>query len=291
MRLQLFRSLWTNGFDLGAALADCNEGTFDGVEGPVPEETGARREFAARLREGGVPFIAEVTTGGGYVPDTTDSGRHLDDFCRKAEAALDCGPIFLTVLGGCDAWPLAQSVDFFGRAMEVAATIEVVVSFETHRSRSTFNPWATRDLLRQLPALRLTCDFSHWCCVCERLVLDGEPGILAFCAERAFHVHARVGYDQGPQVPHPNAPEYRSAREAHERWWDALWSAAARAGRHTVTMTPEFGPDGYLHALPFSGTPVADLDEINHWMARHERERFARRLTAGAPPAQFLQPS
>ena len=42
-------------------------------------------------------------------------------------------------------------------------------------------------------------------------------------------------------------------------------------------MTPEFGPDGYLQAAPFSGKPVADLDEINHWMATRQRERFAKR--------------
>jgi hypothetical protein len=275
MRLQIFRSLWTNGFDLMAALDDCGDGTFDGVEGPVPAESGARREFAATLCAAGAPFIAEITTGGGYVPETGDSARHLDDFRRKAEASLDCSPLFLTVLAGCDAWPLAQSVDFFGRALETATELGVVASFETHRSRVTFNPWTTRQLLEQLPALRLTCDFSHWCCVCERLVLDGETGILALCAERAHHVHARVGYDQGPQVPHPDAPEHRSALHAHERWWDAIWSAAGLAGRDTATMTPEFGPDGYLHALPFSGSPVASLDEINFWMARRERERFA----------------
>jgi hypothetical protein len=275
MRLQLFRSLWTNGLDLGAALADCEDGTFDGVEGPVPAEPGARRAFSAGLRAAGVPFIAEITTGGGYVPGTKDSARHLADFRGKAEEALACSPRFLTVLGGCDAWPPALSVEFFGGALGIAAELGVVASFETHRSRATFNPWSTRHLLEQLPGLRLTCDFSHWCCVCERLVLDGEAEILGLCAARAHHVHARVGYDQGPQVPHPDAPEFRAALVAHERWWDEIWSAAGLAGRDTVTMTPEFGPDGYLHALPFSGRPVADLDEINHWMARRERARFA----------------
>ena len=55
-----------------------------------------------------------------------DSARHLDDFCRKAEASLECAPLFLTVLAGCDAWPLAQSVDFFGRAIEAAASLGVI---------------------------------------------------------------------------------------------------------------------------------------------------------------------
>jgi hypothetical protein len=39
-------------------------------------------------------------------------------------------------------------------------------------------------------------------------------------------------------------------------------------------MTPEFGPDGYLHTLPFSRMPVAELPTINRWMAERQRERF-----------------
>jgi sugar phosphate isomerase/epimerase len=269
MRLLLFRSLWTNGFDLDSALGDCRSGEFDGVEGPV------REGFATRLREANVPFIAEITTGGGYVPQTRDLARHLDDFARKAEAALTTKPLFLTVLGGCDAWPLAQSIEFFGRALEIAGQLDVAVSFETHRSRATFTPWITAQVLAQLPALRLTCDFSHWCCVCERLVLDEEPDLLSLFATRAHHVHARVGYDQGPQVPHPAAPEFGAALAAHERWWDAIWRAKAEEGCEFVTMTPEFGPDGYLHTLPFTRTPVASLDKINGWMAARQRERFA----------------
>ncbi len=276
MRLLLFRSLWTNGLDLEAALEDCRTGDFDGVEGPVPVEAAARREFRERLLDSGVPFIAEVTTGGGYIPHGGLSpDRHLEDFARLAEFSLDCSPLFLTSLAGSDSWPKHRSVDFFGRAMEVADSLGVTASFETHRSRPTYSPWVTRDLLVQLPALRLTCDFSHWCCVCERLVLDEEPELLQLCAERADHLHARVGYDQGPQAPHPGAPEYRTALEAHERWWHTVWSAPDRANRGFATMTPEFGPDGYLQMQPFTGKPCADLRELNLWMARRQRERFA----------------
>jgi hypothetical protein len=271
MRLLLFRSLWTNDFDLDAALSDCREGNFDGVEGPVPTAAAERREFAARLGGSGAPFIAEIATGGGYVPVETSPERHLEDFRRQAEAAMECSPIFFNVLGGCDSWPAAQSVEFFGRVLERAGELGVVASIETHRSRPTYNPWATRDLLERLPELRLTCDFSHWCCVCERLVLDTEPGLLALCAARAHHVHARVGYEQSPQVPHPAAPEYRPALEAHERWWDAIWTAQRH--RDFTTMTPEFGPDGYLQAEPFTTVPVADLDLINHWMGSRQRHR------------------
>ena len=280
MRLQLFRSLWTNGFNLDAALADCRTGAFDGVEGPVPDKPAARGVFVAKLREAGVPFIAEIATGGGYVPSVSSPEEQLAEFHAKVEAALECAPLFLTVLAGRDAWPLEQSVDFFGRAIAVAHELGVAASFETHRGRPTFNPWATAALLAQLPALSLTCDFSHWCCVCERLVLDDEPDLLARCAARARHIHVRVGYAQGPQVPHPAAPEYRMALEAHERWWRVLWSAQEGAGKNLSTMTPEFGPDGYLQTQPFTAMPAANLDEINRWMAVRQREHFARRHDA-----------
>jgi sugar phosphate isomerase/epimerase len=278
--ITLFRSLWTNGGDLDSALAECEIGLFEGIEGPVPDEAGARREFAGKLRSAQVPFIAEMATGGGYVPGDKSMDRHLEDFCRRAAEALACGPLFLNVLGGCDCWTTDQSVDFFGLAMDFAADLGVTASFETHRGRPTRDPWSTRELLERLPDMRLTCDFSHWCCVCERLVLDSEPEILALCAARARHVHARVGYAQGPQVPHPAAPEFGDALAAHERWWDAIWDARPDAGH--ATMTPEFGPDGYLQAQPFTGAPAADLDEINRWMAVRQRDRFLQRAAPAA---------
>lgn len=270
----LFRSLWTNGYNLPAALRDIDLERFDGIEGPVPADTFARRDFVTRLRERAVPFIAEITTGGSYVPSTRDLENHLEDFQRKAEQARAAQPMFLTVLGGCDAWPIGLSVDFFSRALEIARQLGLIASFETHRSRSTFNPWATVELLDRVPDLRLTCDFSHWCCVCERLVLNDEPEILERCAQRAHHFHARVGYDQGPQVPDPRAPAYGQALASHETWWEKIWEAQKRAGRAFTTLTPEFGPDGYLHTLPFSETPIADLDDINLWMGHRQRAHF-----------------
>lgn len=279
MRLLVLRSLWTNGFDLEAALADCR-GAFDGVEGPLPADASSRKRFCERLHADGCTFVAEVATGGGYVPHERSPEKHLEEFRRKVSDASLCNPLFITALAGCDAWPIAQSVDFLGRAIGVAREFGVAVSFETHRSRPTFNPWTARELLTQLPGMRLTCDFSHWCAVTERLVMDEEPELLALCAQRAHHVHARVGYDQGPQVPHPAAPEYRGALEGHERWWDAIWAAQRRSGIAVTTMTPEFGPDGYLHHLPFANVPVADLDEINRWMATRQRDRFALRSSS-----------
>ncbi len=289
MELHIFKTLWGHTGNMDEAIAACHEHGFAGVEGPAPAGPDERKRFRTKLAHAGLGFIAEICTAGSYIPKRQATlPEHLESLRRQAEAAMDCHPRFLTVIAGCDAWSVGQSVDFFGEAMAAADKLGVPASFETHRSRSLFNPWTTRDILLQLPALRLTCDFSHWCVVCERLI-DTESEVLALCAERAQHIHARVGYDQGPQVPHPAAPGHREALEAHERWWTQIWRSQMARGMTVTTMTPEFGPDGYLHCMPFTSIPVADLSQINHWMAERERQAFAQ--TMGAPPARVASPS
>ena len=282
MQLRLFKTLWGHDGALDNAIATCQEQALAGIEGQAPLNATTRREFRSKLANAGLDYIAEICTAGSYVPRReATAAEHLASLKHQAEVALECEPLFLTVIAGCDAWSVDQSVEFFGEANAIADEFAVTASFETHRSRSFFNPWTTRDIVRQLPELKLTCDFSHWCVVCERLLLDSEPDVLALCAERAHHVHARVGYDQGPQVPHPAAAEFRSALEAHERWWTQIWRSQMSRGQHASTMTPEFGPDGYLHCLPFTGAPVSDLEQINGWMAQRQRGQFADWLASG----------
>ncbi|UXY53132.1 sugar phosphate isomerase/epimerase family protein [Pseudomonas tohonis] len=276
MQFKLFKTLW--GFhgapDEAARLA--LEAGFDGLEAAVPEAPGARDALGQALSEHGVPFIAEVCTGGSYVPDRhATPAEHLADLRRKVRAAQPLGPLLCNVIAGCDAWPLAVQRDFFAAALELEADLGVPLSFETHRGRSMFNPWVTETLLRQLPDLRLTADISHWVVVAERL-LDDDWDLLLAVAEQVRHVHGRVGYPQGPQVPHPAAPEYADCLAFHQRFWEAVWRAQRRRGASLSSMTPEFGPDRYLHTLPFTDQPVADLWQVNRWMGDTEREHFCR---------------
>jgi hypothetical protein len=174
---------------------------------------------------------------------------------------------------GRDAWNDDQSRDFFEQALELEAALDIPVAHETHRGRILFNPWVTQRLIQQFENLHLCFDISHWVCVCERL-LDTELDIIQQCAERCIHLHTRVGYEQGPQVPDPRAPEYQRHLEAHERWWQMVWDAQISRGQKISTLTPEFGPPDYLHTLPYSNMPVADLWEVCNWMAQRQAVRF-----------------
>lgn len=276
MKLRCYKTWW--GFEgTHAAFAEeAFEDGYNGLEAPVPEDEHTRRELQSALAHHGFDLIAEICTAGSYVPDRRASVTdHIESFRVKLENSLKLSPRQINCMAGCDAWPLAQSVDFFSKLIEIAREADIPISFETHRSRILFNPWITRDLVRQVPDLYFTCDFSHWCVVCERLI-DTETDALAEIFPRARHIHGRVGYDQGPQVPHPAAPEYADALAAHQRWWEACWHSLQQRGATECTMTPEFGPDGYLHQLPFTSAPVGDLRSINHWIMQTEREHFSR---------------
>ena len=279
MQLKLFKTLWGFDGDYLKAVKEAVADGFDGIEGPAPTDTVVRNEFAAAMKEAGLSYILEICTGGDYVPDRKASvAVHLSAFEQGFAGAEELKPLFVTSMAGCDAWPEGQSIEFFQQGMLMAAEHNLTLCYETHRSRSLFNPWTTQRIVEALPQIRLTADFSHWCVVCERLI-DTEMDVLEAIAANIHHVHARIGYDQGPQVPHPAAPEYTEALAAHQRWWEVIWNSQRQRGYTLTTMTPEFGPDGYLHQLPFTRAPVADLRDINNWMVTTEQRHFAEWLS------------
>jgi sugar phosphate isomerase/epimerase len=282
MELLLFRSHWGAPPDLEAMIAQTIAGEFNGIELTAPRDPIERRRLGERCRQAGLRVILEVSTGisdrptyDWWIPEPSFTVQdHLEDLRRATEAVDDLQPLFITTMCGYDAWSFQQNVDFFGMALDLEASSGVPISFETHRSRSMFNPWVTRDLIDRYPRMKLTCDFSHWCVVAERVV-DTEIEIIRKCAKQAHHIHCRVGWAQHAQVSDPAAPEFQSALESHERWWTLIWESRRARGLKQVTMNCEFGPDGYLPTLPYTQAPVADLWSIICWMRQRQKARFA----------------
>lgn len=275
MQLKLFKTFWGWQSSYAAILEDLIQGGFNGLEAPAPQDSKAFDQLGNLLGQHKLDYIAEICTSGSYVADRRATpAQHLADLEEKIVRGKPLTPRFFNVMAGCDAWPLEMQVDFFSRALDIGDRHQVTLSFETHRGRSFFNPWITRDVIRKVPDLWLTCDFSHWHVVCERLI-DTEWDTILELAPRGHHIHGRVGYDQGPQVPHPADPAYASFLQFHQRCWEQVWQEQMKRGVTTTTMTPESGPDGYTHRLPFTGAPIDDFAEINRWMAKNERQHFA----------------
>lgn len=248
---------------------------FDGLEANLDHQAligGEPERICERLQGAGLALIVELVTGGDYVP-SLDLGpdQHLAELEQQLARAQRFAPLRISVIAGSDSWPLEQQHRFLERAVQLANASAVPVSFETHRSRTLFNPWTIGALLAAHPQLRLTADLSHWCCVSERL-MEPELAPVQAIADRVDHIHARVGHAQGPSVAHPFAPEAAEALAAHQRCWQLFLRRQAERGSIPSTITPEFGPDGYLPRLPFTGVPVADLLEINSAMVRWIRQ-------------------
>ncbi len=286
MELQLFKTLWGHSGAMTEAADQAVAAGFVGLEGNADIPQVRRDELQSALQTRGLRYIQEIVTAGGYVPRRDASvEEHVADVERQLQLGRSLAPRWVTIIGGCDAWSLEQSVRFFSEAQEIAARMNIACSFEIHRSRSLFNPWTTLAILQRTPELKLTCDFSHWVVVMERQ-LDDDWDVVSEVARHAHHIHARVGYDQGPQVPHPAAPEYAAALASHQRYWEAIWSVQRDKGNSISTMTPEFGPDGYLHCAPFTQQPVADLWEINAWMGQTERGHFRKWESCNQSPTE-----
>ncbi len=266
MQLQLFRHLWGMNDPLATAFLRFKALGYVGIESPLDI---AQRDasFSTLLAAQQFAFVGMVFTSGQSVAETVVHYRSL------LEQAARCNVLQVTAHSGRDNWSIADAVGFYSEAVKIEQDLGLRVGHETHRGRFFFNPWNTRAVLEEVPGVKLCCDFSHWVVVCERLIDDCQP-IIQLCADRCVHLHSRVGYEQGPQVPDPSAPEYERHLEAHERWWDMIWASQAKAGNAATTLTPEFGPPGYMHTLPHTDMPVSDLAKVCDWIADRQRKRF-----------------
>jgi hypothetical protein len=276
MEIKLVRHFW--GVDLTRDLSEYapqwRQLGYEAVEASlrlVPD----RGRFLRFLKEESFQWVPQI-----FSYDFNPGGsvrEHLDSLREQIEECLDHAPLFFNAHSGSDAWSTAEAEDFYAQAVELEQRLGAAVSHETHRRRYFGIPWQTRHILERFPGLSLTCYLSHWVCVCERLLPDlGD--IVALAARHCRHLHARVGFAEGPQVPDPSAPEYAAELSAHEAWWDQIWQSQEERGFTHSTLTPEFGPPPYMHTLPHTHVPVADLAAVCDGMACRQRERFRRRF-------------
>ena len=195
-----------------------------------------------------------------------DVAGHLQHLRRELDRAASVDPHHIICHGGVDAWSLDQAKDFYTEALGYEANIGIPVAHETHRSRLLHSPWQTAEILNAFPDLNTALDLSHWVVMAERLI-DDQLATIELAASRAIHVDARVGHEQGPQVPDPRDPAWLSHVTSFEAWWDLAMTP------HQVVV-PEYGPSPYLPTIPHTGKPVADLWEMCEWAKERLRARY-----------------
>jgi hypothetical protein len=236
---------------------------YRGIEaGPPSVEE--ENHFKELLIEYNLEYVAQIHT----------QDEHVSSFAELAKRAASFNPIMIVSHSAKDSMSVEGQYVFFEKALAMEEEIGIPVAHETHRGRAMFTPWHTAVLLNEFKDLKIAADFSHWCCVCESL-LENHEEELELAIDRAIHIHGRVGYVGGPQVPHPLAPEYERERKRHEDWWLKICDRREKAGASYITFTPEFGPaPEYMHTLPFTNQPVTDLWKVCLTMGEHFIQTF-----------------
>jgi sugar phosphate isomerase/epimerase len=243
------------------------EGGFDGVELGLPDDLQTCALARRLLDECGLAVIAQQWTAG------KTAAEHAASFEEQYHRAVTLKPLCVNSHTGCDFFPLKENLRVFDRAAELEAAAGVPVVHETHRGRALFSAVSTTTLLEARPGLRLAADLSHWCCVHESL-LENQASAVEQALKRSYHIHARVGHSQGPQITDPGDPQWLTAMTAHLHWWKTIANHRRAEGEKFLPVCPEFGPPPYMVTLPHTRQPIADLWEVNQYMRRWLKERL-----------------
>ena len=227
----------------------------------------SREEILRLHRHSGLKLIAQISSTG------STPAEHLASLQTNYQHALAYEPLFVTSHTGRDLFTFDENRMLFEGALELPLREGVPLLHETHRGRALFTGPLCRSYLEALPGLRLTADFSHLLCVHESNLSDQPETVDAIIAA-ADHIHARVGFCEGPQLSAPQNPSYRDWVDLSVGFWTRIRGRMAGEGREFMTLTPEFGQPLYAPIDATSPRPVADPWESNHWTRDELRRRW-----------------
>ncbi len=266
MRIQFFCPKWgSESLTWDVFCQKVKEAGYDGVEAPFPGDATERQAAMEALKKHNLLYVSMVFYN-------SDPKAHLKDYERQIRTAAGMKPLFINSHTGKDIATFEQNKAVIDLAEKMAKETGVKILHETHRGRFTYAANVTKTYLDKLPNLRLTLDISHWCNVHESY-LDDQPEAVQAAIARTDHIHSRVGYPEGPQVPDPRAPEWKEALDKHLAWWDKV-VAMQKQKSVPITFTCEFGPANYMHTLPFTNQPVASQWDVNVHMMQLLRKRY-----------------
>ncbi len=241
---------------------------YDGIDTWVPETAKERIRLLRLLEEYQLVMVSHQHQA---------AGSTIDEFCRSMEYYLkvsaELNPVLINSHSGKDWFSFDDQLSVLDTAADFEYLMGIDVVHETHRGRMGFCPGNFMDLLNRRPAMKITADFSHWTCVTESF-LEGFISILNLAIEQTRHVHARVGFTEGPQVPDPRSPLWAEAWQHFTSWWSQIIRHRAASGASKLTITPEFGPPPYMRTNLSDNKSISSQWEINLYIMQWFRNNF-----------------
>ncbi len=234
---------------------------FDGIEMVVPYDKDFGRNVKELINKTGLKLV-----GHQHIPPQNDT---IQEYIERMEKLLlhlaSFNPLLINSHTGRDFYMFEDNCRIIDLVNEISQKTKIPIVHETHRGRFSFSTYSTQMYFDRYPDLKITADFSHWCCVSESMLEDQED-ILEEAIKRTQHIHARVGNSQSAQVNHPGAPENRQAMVRHLGWWKKIIELRKIDKKEFFTITTEFGPEPYMSTLPYTNQPIADQWELNIYM-------------------------
>lgn len=208
-----------------------------------------------------------------YDTGEADFQKHLELYSKWFEMIKPYPVLKINSQTGRDFFCFADNCALINEASRFTENTGIRVAHETHRNKLLFAAHIAKTYLEDIPDITITLDASHWVCVAESF-LEDQPEAIALAIEKTGHIHARVGYPEGPQVPDPRVKEWEDALNRHIAWWDKI-AQRKKQENEWLTITPEFGPFPYMVPVPGSGKPICNQWDVNIYMMELLKKRYS----------------
>jgi hypothetical protein len=265
-QLEIYATKWGFSGNMEVFCEKAKEAGYDGIEVWTPQKQedidallGAVKKHQLKLG------LLSGNSGKSYE-------EHLANFKKGLRIAIGLNPEFINCHSGKDYFNTDQNAQFIEYANDQKQLSGIPIYHETHRGRILFSAPTANLFIDKFADLRLTLDISHWCCVHESLLADQKETIDKVL-RRVDHIHSRVGFQEAPQIPNHDDPQYEKAVQAHFAWWDEVVRIKSEQGGK-LTMTTEFGPPPYMWTQPYGRKPLADNWLVNKGMMEVWKKRY-----------------
>ena len=248
---------------------------FDGVEINFPDNIVFIKEFLAELdliRKTSNPkfiFVAQqvlpnaIETYESYVQRVSDRLRFL----------ITLQPDLINSHTGKDYYDFGENSKILELTNQISKSSDIPIWHETHRGRFSFHAKTLLNYLDLFPNLKLVGDLSHFGVVSESNLEDQES-ILNKIFPKIKHIHARIGFEQSPQVNDPFAPEWANYLDRYLSWWNQIIRIHEKRGLKEILITPECGPYPYMPQRPYTKEPLSNQWDNNIRMMHYLKQNI-----------------
>jgi sugar phosphate isomerase/epimerase len=249
---------------------------YDGIEVYPLDTPKEKQQMLAALEKTGLEYSllhTEKKEGKDFKKYLVALERNLYELASYQSNTIK--PQFITSQTGREYYTKDQMEVCFNLCDRISNQTGIPIFHETHRNKWSYAAHVVKSYLEEerFQSIKLALDFSHWVCVSESYLQDQQEAI-DLAINNATHIHARVGYIEGPQVSDPRIKEHEEALQYHLLWWDKWIKKLDEKGIENCTITPEFGSYPYMQYVIGTTDFIANQWDINYWMKELLKNRY-----------------